>query len=125
MDLFKDVVNAILFNKPDVFKDPEAEHVYTPFLVNRSLSYHQDSLFYANQMNQMGQLDKHLQINYYLNTIRARRRSFCKWSKPPVESDLNAVMKYYGYNRAKALQAMRILTQEQITLIKEEVNIGE
>jgi len=125
MDLFKDVVNGILFNKKSVFDDPEAERIYSPFLVNRALSYHIDSLFYANQLNQLPQLDKRPQIDFLINTIRAQKRSFSKWAKPIREGDLKAVMQYYGYNSAKALQAMKILSEEQINIIKERTQTGE
>jgi hypothetical protein len=34
------------------------EKAYVPFLTNRSLSYHQDCILYANEMNMRGHLDK-------------------------------------------------------------------
>lgn len=125
MDLFKDVINAIMQNKKDLFKDPEAEKVYNSFMVNRALSYHQDTLFIANQLNQLHQLDKSTQITLLLNTVRPRRREFVKWAKPIREGDLKAVMVYFGYSTAKAIDALKLLTDDQITSIKERINTGE
>jgi hypothetical protein len=125
MDLFKDVINGILRNNREVFNDPEAERVYTPFLVNRALSYHQDSLYYANQLNQLHHLDKRPQIDFYLNTIRSHRRDWVKWVKPLKEEDLQAVKMYFGYSTAKAIEAMKLLTDEQITTIKERLYTGD
>jgi hypothetical protein len=125
MELFKEIIPAILQHKPEVFDNPEAEKVYTPFMVNRALSYHIDCIFYANQINQYYQLDKSLQIDFLLNTIRANRRPFVPWAKIVKDEDLSAVKSYYGYSNRRALEALKILTEEQITLIKERINTGE
>ena len=124
MDLFN-VINAVLDNKRSFFEDPEAERQYTPFMVNRALSYHQDTLYLANEMNKLYQLDKKPQIDFYLNTVRAKKRSFVKWAKPIKEGDLQAVKMYFGYSDRRAAEALSILTDEQITSIKEETNTGE
>lgn len=125
MDLFKEILPAILQHKPEVFDDPEAEKVYTPFIVNRALSYHADTVFHANQMNQLHQLGKRPQIDFYLNTIRVGRRPFVRWAKTVKIDDLEAVKTYYGYSDRRALEAMRILSDEQITEIKQRINTGE
>jgi hypothetical protein len=125
VELFKDIINGILYNKRELFKDPEAEKVYNPFIVNRALSYHKDTLFFANQINQLPHLDKSCQIIFFLNTIRASKRPFTKWSKPMKEGDLEAVKMYYGYSDKKALDALKLLTDEQLTEIKERINTGE
>jgi len=125
MDLFRDVINGILYSKKETFNDPEAERVYTPFIVNRALSMHKDTIFHANQMNQCYNLPKKPQIDYYLNTIRSVKRPFVKWAKPIKEGDLQAVKMYYGYSDQKASEALRLLTDEQITFIKERTNTGE
>ena len=125
MDLFRDVIKGILSNNRDLFDDPEAEKTYTPFIVNRALSYYTDTIFHANQMNQMHQLDKHCQINYFLNTIGTTKRPFVPWAKSVKDGDLQAVKTYYGYSDQRALDALQILTDEQITAIKQKINTGE
>lgn len=125
VDLFKDIIGGILWNKAKIFEDPEAQKAYLPFMVNRALSMHQDSLFYANEMNLYSQLDKKTQIDFYLNTIRPRKRPFVKWSKPIKVEDLDAVKTYYGYSDRRAMEAMKLLTEEQITFIKMRTDTGE
>lgn len=124
MDLFN-VINGILDNKKAMFQDPEAERIYTPFMVNRALSYHQDTLYASNEMNLLRNLDKKPQIAFFLNTVRAKKRSFVKWAKPIVEGDLQAVKMYFGYSDQRALEALKILTPEQLTYVKERTNTGE
>jgi hypothetical protein len=125
MDLFKDIIPGILENKRKTFEEPEAEKAYAPFMVNRALSYHSDCLYFANQLNQMHHLEKRPQIEFYLNTIRAKKRSFVKWAKPIKEGNLQAVKMYFGYSDRHATEALKILTDEQITFIKSRTTIGE
>ena len=124
MDLFK-VINGVLNNDTGMFEDPEAQKTYAPFMVNRALSYHQDTLYYANEMNLLWELDKKPQIDFYLNTIRPRKRAFVKWAKKVKEDDLQVVKMYYGYSDRRALEVLKILTDDQITEIKERIYTGE
>ena len=123
MGLF-DLINKISHSKDvsDV-TDKDIDVDYVPFVVNKTLSYHPDSLIYANEMNQRQHLDKQLQFQFYLNSLRPRKR-FAKWVKPVQNEDLEAVMEYYSYSRVKAETALSVLTQDQIELIKEKLIKG-
>ena len=124
LDLFKDVVESILSSKKDCSWDPEFEKIYNSFVVNRALSNHNDCLFYANTLNALPNLTKDQQYTYLLNTIRARKRPFVPWAKAaPKNSDLAAVKAYYGYSDAKATEAMKVLTDEQVTYIVKRMKI--
>jgi len=125
-DLFKEIIPSILQSKKDYLVDEHDEKAYAEdaFLVNRSLSYHMDCVLYANQMNMNSHLDGKLQYQYYINTIRSMKRKFQPWQKVEKNSDLNAVKEYFGFNNEKAKQALRILNNDQITLIKEKTNKG-
>jgi len=120
-DLFKDIVPSILLSKKDVL---ENESDYAPFIVNRSLSYHMDCILYANQMNMNHNLPKKLQYQYLLNTIRPIKRKFQAWQKQVVVKDLDCVKEYFGYSNEKAKEALRILSEEHIALIKEKLDKG-
>jgi hypothetical protein len=120
-DLFKEIIPSILQTKKDVL---ETEKDYVPFLVNRSLSYHMDCILYVNQMNMNGGLPQRLQYQYLLNTVRPMKRKFEKWQKASVVKDLDCVKEYFGYSNEKAKEALRILSDEQITLIKEKLEKG-
>lgn len=120
-DLFKEIIPSILQTKKDVL---DQEKDYKPFLVNRALSYHMDCIMYANQMNLNPNLDSKLQYQYLLNTIRPMKRKFQPWQKTSAVKDLECVKEYFGYSNEKAKEALRILTDEQITLLKEKLEKG-
>jgi hypothetical protein len=117
-DLFKDIIPSILQTKKNVFQDEIDVKDYTPFVVNRALSYHMDCILYANEMNLYPEMDKDLQYQYLLNTIRSMKRKFQPWQKASADKDLECVKEYFGYSNQKAKEALRILNDEQIAEIK-------
>ena len=123
-ELFKEIIPSILEKKKNVFKDEIDYKDYTPFVVNRALSYHKDCILYANEMNLHAQLDKDMQYQYLLNTIRPMKRKFQPWQKSQVNKDIECVKKYFGYNYEKAKDALRILNDEQIAEIKAKTTKG-
>jgi len=120
-------INSISHDKKDLMRgtdnDELAERGYKPFMTNRSLSYHVDSILYANEMNRMGHLDSILQYDFLLNSLRSRKR-FAKWLKPEVNENLEMVMEYYDYNQKKAIDALSILSDNDISMIKERLEKG-
>jgi hypothetical protein len=122
-----DYVNAINFSKQDLMTGTEndelAEKAYVPFLTNRSLSYFTDTIMYANEMNMNHHLNNKLQFHYLINSIRSRKR-FSKWSKRQDSDDFEVVKMYYKMNDAKTLQALALLTPDQIKTIKKKLITG-
>ena len=82
-----------------------------------------DTLMYANELNKHHQLDKKLQFDFYINTVRKKKR-FSPWLRKDKIQDLECVKRYYGYSNEKALQALKILSKEQLTFIKQRLEIG-
>ena len=117
-----DFVKSITYTKQDIMNDLN-ESEYESFLVNRALSYHQDCLLYANEMNKRFEISARLQYHYLLNTIRKRKR-FAKWIKPEKIDDLKIVMEYYQVSRAKAEEYLNILSNREIEHIRKKMNIG-
>lgn len=103
--------------------DDITEKSYNPFMINRSLSYFQDTVFFANEMNRYHHLDNKLQFHFYINIIRKRKR-FSKWNKPELDSDMDVVKEYYGYSNEKARQALTLLTPSQIEELRKKVSKG-
>ena len=118
----KDWLNSINFTKENLFED-EPEAKYPAFVVNKCLSGSLDSVLFANEMNKSHFLDKRMQYDFYINSLRKKRR-FAPWLKKGKVEDLEAVKKYYGCSEEKALQAMSILSNEQIKYIKQKLNTG-
>ena len=119
-----DYVNAILQNKKQLIVDELTEKDYIPFLVNRSLSYHSDCIMYANEMNRRHFLDKKLQNDFLINTVRSRKRPFAKWVKSEKSENIKCVKLAYGLSDSKAREALRLLSDEQIQLLKEKTDTG-
>ena len=97
--------------------DDITEDAYNGFMINRSLSYFNDTVMIANEMNINHHIDNRLQFSFLLNIIRKKRR-FSKWITPETVSDVEVVKAYYGYSNEKAKQALSLLTNEQIDLMK-------
>ncbi len=120
----KDWLNSLNFNKENLLNDdPHLIKEYPPYIINRCLSGHLDAVMYAQEMNKYHFLDKDLQYNFYLNTLRKRKR-FSPWIRKEKVSDLDYVKRYYGYSNEKASQVMKILTPDQITYIKQRLETG-
>ncbi len=120
----KDWLNSINFNKEDLIKEnPHIVKQYPPFIINKCLSGHLDTVLPANEMNRYHFLDKDMQYRFYLNILRKRKR-FSPWIRKDKDSDLDIVKSYYGYSNEKARQVMRILSTEQINYMKQRLDIG-
>lgn len=119
-----DYVNAILQNKKQLIVDSETEDAYVPFLTNRGLSYHNDCVMFANEMNRRHFADKKMQFDFLLNTVRSKKRPFAKWVKQEKDDDLACIKQIYRLSDQKAREALRLLTKEQIEKLKEKTDIG-
>ena len=111
-------VNSINITKKDLIEDNEKD--YNSFMVNRSLSYFNDTVLLANEMNKYHHLDGKLLYHFLLNTVRKRKR-FSKWVKPETVNDIEAVKEYYGYSNDKARQVLPLLSPDTLTKIKNKV----
>jgi len=122
-----DYTNAVTQTKQDLMRgtanDRLAERDYNPFLTNRALSYHHDTVFFANEMNRRHHLDNLLQFDFLLNIIRPKKR-FAKWAKKDNDGDVLIVKEFFGYNDTKARQALAILSPEQLTTIRKTLAKG-
>ena len=119
-----DYLNSVNYEKQNLMVDDVSESQYNAFMVNRGLSYFPDSILYANQMNGFEHLDNKLQYEFYLHGLTKRKR-FSKWSKKDDITDkIRAVMFYYKYSHERALEALSILSDEQITIIEEKMYKG-
>ena len=116
-------LNAINYSKKDIMIDDLAEKAYNGYMVNRGLSYFNDTVLLANEMNRYHHLDSKLQFDFLIHTIRKRKR-FSKWLKPEESEAVEAVKEYYGYNDEKARQALTLLSNEQINELRLRVYKG-
>jgi hypothetical protein len=122
-----DYANAINQSKINLMRgtdnDALMEKDYNAFMVNRSLSYFPDTVGMANEMNIHHHLDNKLQFEFLINIVRPRKR-FAKWAKKESGGDLALVKEYFGYNDSKALQALTILSDDDIKTIRKKLEKG-
>ena len=77
----KDYLNAINFTKENLLdtEDTTWEKKYPPYIINKCLSMHYDCIAQANEMNGYHFLDKKVQFNFLINSIRKNKRFVGKW----------------------------------------------
>ncbi len=117
-------IKSISQTKDNFIKEfPSVEKDYKPFLVNRGLSFFQDTILQVNEMNRNHYLDNKLQFDYLLNSIRTRKR-WSKWLKPDKIDNLEMVKEYYGFGNEKAKDALEVLSDADIEFIKTKFEKG-
>ena len=121
----KDYLNAINYTKEPLLdtEDDQWEKKYPPYIINKCIAPFPDSLMLVNEINQLHHLDKKLQYDFLINSLRARKR-FTPWMKAKKLKNLEYVKEYYGYNNEKAKSALDILNDKQISAIKTKLNKG-
>ena len=121
----KEYLNAINYEKKNLLDtdDEMWEKKYPPFIINKCLAPFPDTIFLVNEMNKYHHLDKKLQFDFLLNSLRTRKR-FTPWLKANKSKSLEYVKEYYGYNNEKAKSALKLLNDEQIKAIKDSLNKG-
>jgi len=92
-----DYLNDINYGKTNIMVDDITEKAYNPFMVNRGLSYFNDTVLMANEMNMNAHLDNRLQFDFLINIVRKKKR-FSKWAKAQMTDDVEVVKQYYGYS---------------------------
>ena len=120
----KDWLNSINLTKKNLIdEDHSMEKEYPPFIINKCLSGHLDTVLFANEMNQYHFLPKKMQYDFFLNSVRKKKR-FSPWLRQDKIQDLDYVKRYYGFSNEKAKQALKILTHEQLAFIKSKFETG-
>lgn len=118
-----DYVKSVSYEKEDIMLDEQDEKSYSPYLTNRALSYHEDSIYFTNEMNTRFDTENRLQYLFFLNILRKRKR-FSNWEKPQENEQVDIVSKYYDVSTSKAKEYFSLLTADQIEVLKERMNIG-
>tara|TARA_R110000851_G_scaffold90783_3_gene198364 strand:+ start:1756 stop:2199 length:444 start_codon:yes stop_codon:yes gene_type:complete len=127
-------LNSITQQKNDLFEGTVANELelhpdspsraYVPFMVNRGLSYHQDTVLAANEMNRVPDLAPKIQYDFLRNIIRPRKR-FSKWTKKIDDGKaVKAIMRRYSYSADKARSALTLLSPDEVKSIMASVSEG-
>ena len=120
----KEWLNSINITKKNLIdEEPDLEKQYPSYIVNRCMSGHIDAILLANEMNKSPNLPKKLQYDFFLNSIRRRKR-YSPWLRKEEIENLDFVKRYYGYSNEKAKQVLNILTREQLSFIRDRLETG-
>ena len=119
-----DFVRQINHGKVNLIdQTPELEKEYKQFIINRALSFNHDTVLYANEMNFHNHLDSKLQFDFFLNTIRPKKR-YGKWLKRESNDVLELIKTYYKCSYAKAREYATLLDDSQLNIIKQRIDTG-
>ena len=121
----KEYLNAINFSKKNVMDSEDKQWIkkYPAFIINKILSGFSDTIMLVNEMNRNHFIDKDMQFQFLLNSIRSKKR-YSPFLRANKLKDIECVKEYYGYSNDKAKSALDILTKDQLKLIKEKLYKG-
>ena len=112
-----DIANQVSTSAADHWDDIDVKD-YVPFVINRALSYHLDTVMLANEMNSRAQIPKQWQYDFYRMAIQPKKKRFSKWSKPDADALIELVSQAYQVNRTKAISIASLLNQDQINNLR-------
>lgn len=123
LDLWKDLVPNLLKGKEKLeFEDINKE--YNPWIINQAMSYYMDTILFAAEMNKYPSLSKQMQYDFYFNAIKKRSRQYSPWLKKEKHEDLELAKRYFNVSIKKAKDIINILTEEQLDMIRDEMDTG-
>ena len=114
-------INQSKKNMMDV--DPTLESSYPSWIINKCLSSFTDTVLFANEMNMNWHISKRMQYDFFINSLRPRKR-FSPWSKKESVDYLEDIKEYYGYSNTKALDVIRILPKSDLEKIRKLLHKG-
>ena len=104
-------------------EDPSLENSYPSWIINKCLSSFTDTVLFANEMNMNYHISKRMQYDFFINSLRPRKR-FSPWSKKESVDYLEDIKEYYGYSYTKALEVIRILPKSDLEKIRKLLHKG-
>ena len=121
----KHYLNAINYTKEDLVKSDDKMWAkkYPAYIINKIMSAFTDTLMLANEMNRHHTLDKDIQFQFYINSVRKKKR-FSPFIKASKLNNIDLVKEFYGFSNDKAKDALKILSKDQIKIIKEKLFKG-
>ena len=103
--------------------DPQVITGYPAFMIRRMMSYHLDTVLYANELNKLYDLDNQMQYEYMLHAVPKKNR-YATTHKVQNPDAVALLKKFYNYSDAKALAVLSLHTGDDIARIKEQLSEG-
>lgn len=125
----KEVLDSVFKTKEDLTTeiDGARELVDAPsmWVINRIVSMTPEYVFDCNDIN-IYPVDATMAFDFLRFRLpKLKRVPFNQWIKPePVSEDVELLKRYYECSTAKALDAFRVLTPEQMEIIRHSFDEG-
>ncbi len=103
--------------------DDETKAQYKPWVINLAFSMNPDTILHANLMNMYHDLPVEHQFEFYLNSLRAKKR-YNKWAKAKYDEDLGIVCRYYNCNYNVGRKYISLMSDEQLNEIRQKEKTG-
>ena len=126
--------NNINSGKELIDLDKPQEFKYAQWRTNSSLSNFYDNIYYANEMNMNYHLSDKMHYHFLFHAVKKMKRYGKKKTQEDEKREKEAkeelkkirlVQEYYKYNTSKAKSALKVLTKEQLELIKKKLEKAE
>jgi len=120
-----DFLTAINYSKESLLDGENNinEKDYTPYVINRCLSYFPDTVLQSNQMNVLPSIAKKMHFDYLRLSVRQRKR-FSKWLKDEESEVIDMLKQVYNYSHKTAKEVLPLLSEQDIQLLKEQTFTG-
>ena len=115
-----DWINSISYDKKDLTEDPENIKTYNGFMINNGLSYFPDTVLFANEMNIYHDIPNEWQYDFLNNVIEKKKR-FSKWAKKETSKSIDLISDYYRCSNKRAMEIIKLLTDEQIKITQQKM----
>lgn len=87
------------------------EKYYNPFIINRALGNHQDTVLIADEVNRMRNITKQMAFDFYKHFVPKTRKSrYSQWVREYTPSDKDAmIVEYFNISLTKARNYVKMI----------------
>lgn len=112
---------SIIRTKKGSWSEHDPKH-YSPYIVNKALSFGMTTIFHANEMNKrsISVLPVKAQFDFYINSV-SKQSGYSPWIKTTKQENVHHVKSFYDVSTEKAKEILTILSEDQIDYIRMKV----
>lgn len=100
------------------------DSIYNSYMINKALSFFPDTILLVNEINLSNITN---QMNYdFLYNIISKKRRFSKWHKQDqvLQNKLDLIIEYFSCNMTRAKEYLEILTDNDLSIMKDKMQKG-
>lgn len=117
-----DFVKSVTETKVDIYEGNESQ--YTPFVVNKALSFNVDCVLFVQELNKYSSIPKDVQYQFLLNSLDKKRR-YGRWVKrDAISEDMDLIKTAFNYSDEKAATVLSMMSDKQMLELRELMNKG-